>query len=87
MLSFVIGFGPLIARRPTVFLIAGVAMALDFWVLGEALGQVFSGIATDPNTGPLLVLLALALYPAGVPATAREPLSPAFTAGTGSLAS
>jgi hypothetical protein len=89
VLSFVIGFGPLIARRPTIFLIAGVAMALDFWVLGEAFGQIFSGMATDPNTGPLLVLLALAIYPAGVAvrATAREPLSPTFTAGTRTLAS
>ena len=89
VLSFVIGFGPLIARRPTIFLIAGVALALDFWVLGEAFGQIASGMVTDPNTGPLLVLLALAIYPAAtaVRATAREPLSPTFTAGAPTLAS
>ena len=46
-----------------MFLVAGVALALDYWVFGQAFGQAFSGIATDPNTGPLLVLLALALYP------------------------
>jgi hypothetical protein len=45
-----------------------VAMAVDFWVLGQAFGQVFTGMATDPDTGPLLVLLALAVYRAGVPA-------------------
>jgi hypothetical protein len=89
VLSFVIGFGPLIARRPTIFLIAGVAVALDFWVLGEAFGQIFSGMATDPNTGPLLVLLALAVFPAGIVAraTARQPLSPTLTAGARTLAS
>ena len=63
VLSFVIGLGPLVTRQTTVFLVAGAALALDYWVFGEAFGQIFSGIATDPNSGPLLVLLALALYP------------------------
>ncbi len=62
-LSFVIGLGPLVARHTTVFLVLGAALALDFWVFGEAFGQPFSGIATDPNSGPLLILLALTLYP------------------------
>jgi len=63
VLSFVIGLGPLVSRQTTVFLVAGAALALDYWVFGEAFGQIFSGIATDPNSGPLLVLLALTLYP------------------------
>lgn len=65
--SFVIGLGPFLSRHTTVFLVAGSALALDYWLFGEAFGQPFSGIATDPNTGPLLVLLALALYPNRVP--------------------
>jgi hypothetical protein len=64
LLSFVIGVGPLLTRRSTIFLIAGAAMALDFWVLGQGFGQITSGMATDPNTGPLLILLAFALAPA-----------------------
>ncbi len=68
-LSFVIGLGPLVSRHTTVFLVAGAALALDYWVFGEAFGQPFSGIATDPNTGPLLVLLALALSPNRAPAS------------------
>jgi hypothetical protein len=70
-LSFVIGLGPMVSRHTSVFLVAGAALALDYWVFGEAFGQPFSGIATDPNSGPLLVLLALALYPnrASAPAT------------------
>jgi hypothetical protein len=45
------------------FVLLGVAMALDWWVLGQAFGQLSSGMATDPNTGPLLVLLALSIMP------------------------
>ena len=63
VLSFVIGLGPLVSRHTTVFLVAGAALALDYWMFGEAFGGVFTGLATDPNTGPLLVLLALAVYP------------------------
>ena len=40
---------------------AGVVVALGVWVVGEAFGQLASGSATDPNTGPLLMLSALAL--------------------------
>ena len=74
----------------TVFLVAGAALALDYWMFGEAFGQPFSGIATDPNTGPLLVLLALALSPnrvrtrsaaaAGTPGAETAPLpAPVFS--------
>jgi len=63
LLSFVIGLGPMVTRHTTIFLVAGAALALDYWMFGEAFGGVFTGIGTDPNTGPLLVLLALAVYP------------------------
>jgi hypothetical protein len=43
--------------------VAGVALSLDFWLLGQSLGGLTTGMATDPNTGPLFVLLALALFP------------------------
>jgi hypothetical protein len=68
VLSVAIGLGPLLTRHTTVFLVAGAALALDYWVLGEAFGGVFTGLGTDPNTGPLLVLLALAVYPNRAPA-------------------
>ncbi len=61
--SLVIGLGPLITRRPTAFLVAGVAVAIDFWLLGQSLGGLTTGMATDPNAGPLFVLLAVALFP------------------------
>ena len=59
--------------RPRLFLVAGAALALVYWVFGEAFGEPFSGIATDPNTGPLLVLLALALYPNRVHVLGQRP--------------
>ena len=33
------------------------------WALGEALGGILSGAGTDPGTGSLLILLALACWP------------------------
>lgn len=52
---------------------AGAVVATVFWFVGEGFGMLFSGNATDPNTGPLLVLLSLALLGvATVPAPASE---------------
>jgi hypothetical protein len=39
----------------------GAVAAATFWVLGQNIGQLYSGQATDPNTGPLIILMALAL--------------------------
>jgi hypothetical protein len=44
-------------------LAAGALVAALFWVLGQSLGGLTTGTATDPNIGPLFVLLALALWP------------------------
>jgi hypothetical protein len=48
-------------RQRVVAAWAGMAVAVATWVVGESFGQLFSGLATDPNTGPLLVVAALAL--------------------------
>jgi len=65
--SLVVGFGPLVFRRPTPFLAAGGLLAVFFWVSGQGLGGIFTGSGTDPNSGPLIVLLALAMVPAALP--------------------
>jgi hypothetical protein len=44
-------------------LLAGIVLSLAFWVLGQSLGAINTGHATDPNAGPLFVLLALTLWP------------------------
>jgi hypothetical protein len=82
LLSLVIGFGPLLSRRPGVFLAAGGALSLAMWILGQGwIGGIFSGSGTDPNSGPLLIVLALAMMPALVaaPFVGRTPLYEALT--------
>jgi hypothetical protein len=48
-------------------LVLALVTAAFIWVFGEAFGQILAGGATDPNSAPLLALLALAYWP---PATA-----------------
>lgn len=50
------------ATRPLLVLAASIAVGC--WLLGQALGGIPTGQATDPGTGPLLVLLAASLAPA-----------------------
>ncbi len=59
----VIGLGILVpgARRPALAL--SMVLALAIWIAGENFGSIFTGQGTDPNTGPLLVLLAIAFWP------------------------
>ena len=49
--------------------ILALVVAAFVWVFGEAFGQILAGSATDPNSAPLLALLALAYWP---PAMAVE---------------
>jgi hypothetical protein len=44
-------------------LILALVVAAFIWVFGEAFGQILAGGATDPNSAPLLALLALAYWP------------------------
>ena len=52
---------PAPAARAT--LVLAIVVALVIWVFGQAFGMVMAGGATDPNSGPLLVLLALSYWP------------------------
>ena len=48
-----------------------VVLAAAVW-LAQGMGELYTGMATDPESGPLLALLALAFWPAGArPAAAR----------------
>jgi hypothetical protein len=58
---------PVRAARATIVL--AVAVAAVLW-LAEGLGGILTGSGTDPNTGPLLALLALAFWPAAQPTAA-----------------
>lgn len=61
-LQFCIGLGVLLSgiwRKLAISL--GIVLALVFWAVGEKLGGYYTGLATDPNSGPLFVLLGLAI--------------------------
>ena len=49
-------------------LVLAIVVALVIWVVAQALGGILASGATDPNSGPLLVLLALAYWPAAAAA-------------------
>jgi len=68
--SAMIGLGTLVGRAPRLLLGLSLLVALVYWVFGEGFGGIFTGTATDPNTGPLLALLAVAVYSIR-PATVR----------------
>jgi hypothetical protein len=59
-------------------LILALVVAAFIWVFGQAFGQILTGGATDPNSAPLLALLALAYWP---PATAGTQAHRAQEAG------
>jgi hypothetical protein len=64
------------AARASIVLATVVAAAI--WVVGEAFGGILTGGGTDPNSGPLLILLALAFWPrSAVPASLRSLAGPA----------
>ena len=59
------------AARATLLL--AILLAAVTWVLGQALGGILTGMGTDPGTGPLLMLLAVAYWPApAVPPSPRD---------------
>jgi hypothetical protein len=74
------GLGVLMGRRTRLAAVAvGIGLSLAYWVTGQDMGQFWSGIATDPNTAPLMVLLGVTVlgcapwHPAGLsPRTGRR---------------
>jgi hypothetical protein len=56
-----IGLAALHRRRRPLAAATGFVLALAIWVIGEDLGMLFTGRATDPNTDPLIALMAVAV--------------------------
>ncbi|MGH9082684.1 MAG: hypothetical protein ACRDWN_05000 [Acidimicrobiales bacterium] len=70
----------LLALRPGMFrqvaAWAGIAVALAVWVVGQAFGQISTGMGTDPSSAPLVVLLGVALLGLMAPERAGATVSP-----------
>jgi hypothetical protein len=73
-LSVAIALGVATDRRARPLLWLSIVMNLAFWVIGQGVGEIFAGGATDPNAGPLFSLLALAMLPTvGAGGSTAEP--------------
>jgi uncharacterized membrane protein YphA (DoxX/SURF4 family) len=59
-----LGIGLFLARRSSLrpWLIASIVVCLLIWWFTQDLGMTLTGMATDPNSGPLLALLALGCW-------------------------
>jgi hypothetical protein len=63
VLFAVIGCGVAIPALTRPVLVAAMLLAIALWVFAENFGGILTGLGTDPNTGPLLILLALCYWP------------------------
>jgi hypothetical protein len=60
-----IGIGLAVVKDEQVrpFLIASIVVSVLFWYFSEAFGMILTGMATDFNSGLLIVVIALACWP------------------------
>jgi hypothetical protein len=76
-LCLVVGLGPLLVRRYEMFLGLGIVLSLLFWLTSQGAGGILTGSGTDPNTAPLVIVLALSMLPRAVarPSSWSSPIS------------
>jgi hypothetical protein len=63
LLAVFAGWGIVVPGLRRACLFTGIVVAAFVGLAGQDLGAVFTGHGTDPGSGPLLTLLALALWP------------------------
>lgn len=68
-----VGLGVLLDWLTRPLLAVGALVAIGYWIVGQDLGGMFSGQATDPNSGPLVLLLAASLFPVGLRPSRTRP--------------
>jgi hypothetical protein len=81
-LCAVIAVGVFVPATTRPVLILAMVTAAACWVLAQGFGGILTGQGTDPDTGPLLILLAAAFWPraaASAPSaeTGRQTTAPA----------
>ena len=66
-----------------VTLVLGIVTFVFIWVATENFGGILAGGATDPNSGPLVIILALIYWPLTTGSKCRERAVPSSsTAGS-----
>jgi hypothetical protein len=63
VMAVLVGVGALVPAIRKPALAMGIAVAVFVGLAGQNLGGVLTGRGTDPGTAPLLILLAVALWP------------------------
>jgi hypothetical protein len=86
--SITIGLAVAYNWKPKTFLWIAIVLNLVYWVVGQGFGGILAGGATDPNAGPLFVLLSVAMYSlvpyrAGVPVREAHSVPSSTAAATG----
>jgi hypothetical protein len=76
----VIGIAVYFNWQRNAFLLLSSVLALFIWITAQFFGGIFSGQGTDPNSGPLLVLLAATLWVAPHPRI-RSTVTPGVASG------
>lgn len=61
--SGMIGVAVMHRWHSRAFLVLAIALSVLYWVLGQGLGGIFTGQATDVGSGPLMILIASILIP------------------------
>lgn len=62
LLSAAIGIAVAAGWHPKPFLLLAILLSLLYWIVGQGFGGIFTGEGTDPNSGLMFILLALAMY-------------------------
>jgi len=76
-LSTAIAIAVALGWRARPFLALAIGLNLAYWVLGQGFGGIFQGGATDPNAGPLFVLVAAVMWSLPAKAPRAAAVSPA----------
>jgi hypothetical protein len=59
--EYLVGVAALSRRARTWAVALGLVLTIPIWVIGQDLGQLYSGQATDPNSAPVIALMAIVL--------------------------
>lgn len=62
-LTLLIAVAVVVDWHPRTWLWVSIVLNLVYWIIPQAFGGILAGGATDPNVGPLFVLLAFAMFP------------------------